>query len=889
MTQDLGCRVAVYRVMGTAEFGRYERRLAEVDYLGQPHRLWRERVPGPAEGAIAEEMRGREVCRGTTSFLRIVLLEYEDDVHDLVLTAHPAVAGRTALDALARVLLGDADAPEPGSISFAPAGTAAAGPGPERERSTLHWKVAHRMTTAEIVAAVGLAHAWDAQLDEVAVRLHEGERDTVLRVRASGTVAGCRAAVAEQLADRAALDAPTVDLDLVVDRAARCPALLDYWPALHSSRTRTVHVTAGRDGALLLDHARDGHPSWFGDTVHRLAAILLDGPGDHELTALDRMTDAELRRVIALGRSPRTATSEYRCVPDLVRAAMLRRPEAVALVDGEHTVTYGQLVERAHRMGQALAELGVRRGGRVGVCLPRSADLVIVLLAVLTTGAAFVPMDPAYPEQRLRLLTADAEPELVVSEREWSFARTVVLRDLVDLAERAPAAAQPSADPVTPEDPAYVIYTSGSTGKPKGVVIPHGNVVRLLSATKPELGLGPDDTWTWFHSVAFDFSVWEIWGCLATGGRLVVVPRWVSRSPEDFHALLVQHRVTVLNQTPSAFTQLLDVGRDGLAVRLIVFGGEPLDTRMLPRWFDRHPESRCRLVNMFGITETTVHVTWHTVSRADALAGARSVGRPIPGWSVRIVDEHGRPLRPGQVGEIAVGGDGLALCYLGRPDLTADRFVTHRGERLYLSGDRGRLLPDGSLEHLGRGDDQVQLRGHRVEPEEIRAALLDDSAVVAAAVVHSLRDPADPATARLDAYVVIRDGDDGAGVRTRLAARLPEYMVPNTVTSLRSLPLTENGKLAVDRLPSPAAVEYTEVTAPPDASTLDTVLHVWRTVFRTEVGASDDFFSLGGNSLLAVRIARALRDHGHQVDARTLYHLPSPAELVTDLEQRSVR
>jgi amino acid adenylation domain-containing protein len=610
---------------------------------------------------------------------------------------------------------------------------------------------------------------------------------------------------------------------------------------------------------------------------------LLDGPQDRPLTAVERFTEAEHRAILALGRGPRTPESTEDCVHELVRKAMLGQPDAVALVDGESKVSYRELVERANRMAHSLRSLGVQTGDRVGVCLNRSADLVVVLLAVLSAGATYVPMDPGYPAERLRLLAEDAGLAVIVTGQNFESARNVSPAELVALAADAPA--EPPQTGVTPDDPAYVIYTSGSTGKPKGVVIPHRNVARLLSATSTELRFGPEDGWTWFHSVAFDFSVWEIWGCLATGGRLVVVPRWISRSPEDFHALLVANKVTVLNQTPSAFTQLLDVDRDGLAIRLVVFGGEPLDARMLTRWFDRHPETECRLVNMFGITETTVHVTWHTVTRADALSAGKSVGRPIPGWSVRVVDEHRRLLPPGEVGEIAVGGDGLALHYLDRPDLTSAKFVTDHGERLYLSGDKGRMLPDGQLEHLGRIDNQIQLRGHRIEPDEIRAVLLADAAVVTAVVVHTQDDPQDSATARLDAYVVLSEGD-ADGVRQRIGRKLPDYMVPSSVTALRALPLTENGKLDVSRLPSPAAAERIVLDTAPGASTLDTVLGVWRAVFRDEVDPADNFFTLGGNSLLAVRIARALRDHGHQVDAQAMYRCPSPAELATALDGR---
>ncbi|WP_143343260.1 AMP-binding protein, partial [Crossiella equi] len=262
---------------------------------------------------------------------------------------------------------------------------------------------------------------------------------------------------------------------------------------------------------------------------------------------------------------------------------------------------------------------------------------------------------------------------------------------------------------------AYVIYTSGSTGRPKGVVVPHRNVLALVAATRPEYALSTADVWTWFHSSAFDFSVWEIWGCLLTGGRLVVVPYFVSREPDRFAELLAAEGVTVLSQTPSAFTQLLTVDHHALSPRLVVFGGEPLDARVLLPWFDQHPGSR--VVNMFGITETTVHVTHQTLDRSLALAATRSVGPALPGWHLLVLDPEGRVQPPGVPGEICVGGAGVATGYLGQETLTAQRFRwnEHTGSRLYHSGDLGRLRPDGRLEHLGRIDSQVKLRGFRIE------------------------------------------------------------------------------------------------------------------------------------------------------------------------------
>ena len=418
--------------------------------------------------------------------------------------------------------------------------------------------------------------------------------------------------------------------------------------------------------------------------------------------------------------------------------------------------------------------------------------------------------------------------------------------------------------------------------------MPHRNVLALLRATADDFGLGRDDTWTLFHSSAFDFSVWEIWGCLLTGGRLVVVPYWTTRDTEEFYTLLAEQRVTVLNQTPSAFAQL--VHNDGrvrgdLALRLVIFGGEPLDVRMLAPWFARHPATDCRVVNMFGITETTVHVTAQTVTPRDVVAGSRSVGRPLPGWSVSIRDERGRVLPPGPSGEIYVGGAGVASHYLGRPDLTEQRFILDEltGERIYRSGDKGRLHPDGRLDHLGRLDNQVKVRGHRIELDEIRTVLLGAAQVTAAAVVVNQERPDDPASSRIDAYVVLDAAAGSAHVLAHAKAILPDYMMPATLTEVAEIPLTINGKPDISRLPDPrtAPAGAPDAQEPSSGGVVDDVLSIWSKLLNTRVSLQDNFFTLGGNSLLVVRVLAEMRERNlPKVSPKQLYRHSTAAHFV---------
>jgi len=491
-----------------------------------------------------------------------------------------------------------------------------------------------------------------------------------------------------------------------------------------------------------------------------------------------------IRREIPAASTPSTLHGRF--------AARARRtPEAPALTCGDLTVTYGELDRRANQLARWLRDHGAGPESRVGLSLDRSVDLVVGILGVLKAGAAYVPLDPGAPRERPAVVE-DADVRIVVGEEELARLESLPAGDL-----------EISGDGGDASSLAYVIYTSGSTGRPKGALITHGNVTRLFDATEPWFRFAERDVWTLFHSYAFDFSVWEIWGALLYGGRLVIVPWEVSRSPELFLDLLDRERVTVLNQTPSAFAQLAQA-EAALPIlrllRLVIFGGEALDPASLEPWFERHGDAQPRLVNMYGITETTVHVTYRPLSMADA-RDARGhhrsdIGVPIPDLSLAVLDRSLRPVPIGVPGELVVGGAGLARGYLGRPDLTAERFVPdpaggRPGARLYRSGDLGRFLPNGEVEYLGRLDHQVKIRGFRIELGEIEAALAALAGVRQAVVV--VRD--DAGDRRLVAYVV---GDVSAeALRQSLRERLPDSMVPAAFVMLDALPLTANGK--VDR------------------------------------------------------------------------------------------
>ncbi|MFE2308514.1 amino acid adenylation domain-containing protein [Streptomyces sp. NPDC059411] len=865
---------------------------------------------------------------GPTPSVRAVLLRHRDGVADLVVVAHRAVLDRTGLARLAEALA-------------APAGAAAAeGPGPRAAglpaagavgavvavgveaapdwgggtRGDFGWDTGSldlpadgaEPTDTGTGTGAGTGADTDGWLAALALTLQRyaghGAPDGAvvatdlrgaleLALPAGASLADLRtAARAAAAVDRpvtAGLIEPAAADRTNADRAGAAASGLDadrYLPCLAPPFPLTLALLPLPSGGARLwwsarrSHFSAGTAAAFVRHLAHLYGQLARAP--HTAAAEAELLDAaERERIARLGRPAQALTGEPDRLTDAFARVVAATPDATAVSDGDTSLTYRELDARAERLAHGLLARGVTPGDRVGICLERTTELVVAMIGALKAGAAYVPTDPAYPADRLAHTAQDAGLALVITRApEYpAGAGTAVTPD-----ELATAPAHPLPAAGSPDDPAYVIYTSGSTGRPKGVVVPHRNVVALIDATREEYGLGPDDTWTFFHSGAFDFSVWEIWGCLLTGGRLVVVPYLVSREPEAFRDLLLRDRVTVLSQTPSAFSQLLETDHAPLPVRLVVFGGEPLDARMLLRWFDAHPESGCRMVNMFGITETTVHVTAQTVTRELALAGSRSVGPALPGWHLYVIDARGRLVPPGVTGEICVGGAGVALGYLGQPELTAARFTSdpYADGRRYHSGDLGRLRPDGTLEHLGRIDSQVKIRGFRIELDEIRSVLLEDPDVRAAAVIVRRDDPDDPASARLDAYVVPADLDT-TGVRKRAAGVLPGYMLPSTVTALDTLPLTTNGKLDAARLPLPArtAAPVPRLAATGAGGEVDraaVLQEIWTTILGIPVGLDDDFFELGGNSLFAVRISAALRARGlPAIPLRDLFRTPT--------------
>jgi amino acid adenylation domain-containing protein len=564
-------------------------------------------------------------------------------------------------------------------------------------------------------------------------------------------------------------------------------------------------------------------------------------------------------------------------------------------------MTYRELDRRSNQLARILLRYRLEPDSLVAVCFERSLEMIVSMLAILKAGAGYLPIDPSYPVERIKMILEDSNPSVILTQQALSASMRQAAVPMVCVDKDQESIAKEDSGRLTSvanaDSLAYVIYTSGSTGKPKGVMVTHRNVSRLLKSTESWFNFDSSDVWTLFHSSAFDFSVWEIWGCLLTGGRLVCVPYWVTRSPRDFYSLLAQEHVTVLNQTPAAFYQIVQVEESGLVkplgLRYVIFGGEALNFVNLRPWFDRHGDRMPQLINMYGITETTVHVTYRPVTAEDALTETRSlIGTPIPDLRLYLLDSQLQPALPGDVGEIYVGGAGVARGYLNRPQLTAERFVAdpfagQPGARMYKSGDLARLLANGDIEYLGRGDMQVKIRGFRIELGEIEATLAEHPAVQQA-VALARRDG--PGEQKLVAYFV-KKADCSLAVnelREFLRTRLPEHTVPYAYVQLDGLPLTVNGKIDRAALPPPAVAIPAEIEA--TSTQLERqIADIWSKVLGTpRIGLGDNFFDLGGDSLLLATVHTNLQENLKiGISITDLFEFPTVTSLARHLGAKS--
>jgi amino acid adenylation domain-containing protein/non-ribosomal peptide synthase protein (TIGR01720 family) len=663
--------------------------------------------------------------------------------------------------------------------------------------------------------------------------------------------------------------------------------------------------------------------------IERLGELLrvLPSHAQTSLKAVPLLQAQERRALLAQAAGAMVdVTQPTQTLPDLFGEQVLRHPDAVAVVVESQRLSYAELDARANQMARVLIDKGVGPDQLVAIMLDRSPEMIVALLAIVKAGGAYLPLDPDYPAARLEFMLADSQARVLITTdaRYASLVQSIAQARAqnpeamlvstplamppalhLDAPQMAAELAAKSDAPIRQserlavlhsEHLAYLIYTSGSTGRPKGAGIAHQNVIRLLTQTQHWFNFDHRDVWSLFHSIAFDFSVWEIWGALGYGGKLVIVPDEVRRSTPDFVRLLKSERVTVLNQTPSAFEVLIaeDAQQhdpsDPLSLRVVIFGGEALNPTKLKPWWALHPVGTPELINMYGITETTVHVTYRVLSLADAEGDTSYVGEPIPDLASYILDTALEPVPQGVVGELYIGGAGLARGYLGRAGLSAERFMAcpfgAPGARMYRTGDLAFRAANGEIAFLGRADDQVKIRGYRIETGEIEAALLQGFASQLGQVAVIAR--AVGGEQRLVAYVVARAGyavPEQSVLRAKLLETLPEFMAPQSYVTMESLPLTPNGKLDRRRLPEPGLVSNLAEHRAPRTETEKILCQLFAEVTNnTQVGLDDNFFAIGGHSLLAIRLIAQLRQtHGLELGLRDLFMHSTPGALAPHL------
>ncbi|MGE5343351.1 MAG: amino acid adenylation domain-containing protein [Candidatus Omnitrophota bacterium] len=613
--------------------------------------------------------------------------------------------------------------------------------------------------------------------------------------------------------------------------------------------------------------------TYFRTIVTNVSSIL-DDPGK-TIFEIEMLPEEEKDRLLHTFNDTDADYPKDQTIHELFDEQVTKGPDHVAVKETRHAaslqLTYNELKERSNQLAVELVKKGVQPDTIVAMTMTRSMEMIVSILGILKAGGVYLPIDPDYPQDRIDYMLKDSGAQLVINEHLVGADPCVCPRS-INKKWGAHAGAP------LHSNLAYVIYTSGTTGKPKGSLITHQNVVRLMINDKFPFEFSNRDIWTLFHSYCFDFSVWEMYGALLYGGKLIIIPLLTAKDPGQYLKILKRECVTVLNQTPAAFDSLsqkeMACPSSGLHIRYVIFGGEALNPAKLAEWKKKYPQTL--LINMFGITETTVHVTFKKIDETDIQTGVSNIGKPIPTLKLYIMDRGGNLVPIGVSGELVVGGDGVARGYLNRPELTNNKFVTPppkltqtkrfcpafykkraAGGMLYQSGDLGRYLTDGDIEYLGRMDHQVKVRGFRIELGEIESRLLKKKEIKDTVV---LAREDEPGSKSLCAYIVFNGFNPSltlTEIRDYLSAELPGYMVPSYIVVLDKMPLTSNGK--IDRKSLPAPVQENVMTESDDAAPRNRVeeilVEIWKKALKREkVGIRDSYFHLGGDSMKAINV-----------------------------------
>lgn len=615
---------------------------------------------------------------------------------------------------------------------------------------------------------------------------------------------------------------------------------------------------------------------FINDHLTRLLWHSLDNPAK-EIRKIEMISENEKKRLINEFNNTESIYPKDKCIHQLFEDQAERTPENIALIYQDKSLTYRELNNKSNQLARFLRKKGVGPETIVGLMVSRSFEMIVGIIGIIKAGGSYLPIDPDYPTERISYILDDSHTEFILTEvpvtENKGYAREIIdIREAMNMEKDFT-----SLECVNkPEDLLYVIYTSGSTGNPKGVMIEHRNVVRLLKNDRFQFEFNTNDIWTMFHSYCFDFSVWEMYGALLTGAKLVIVSKDVSRDTKSFLNLLKQQKVTVLNQTPAAFYNLVNeeyqsVGCD-LLLRYVIFGGEALKPLRLKSFNAKYPKTK--LINMYGITETTVHVTFKEIGDEEINKNISNIGKPIPTLKIYVVDKDLNLLPIGVPGELCVGGDGVGRGYLNRESLTKQKFVPNPfavNEIMYRSGDLVRLFPRGEIEYLGRIDNQVKIRGYRIELGEIENALTKHKNIQEALVIAK---ESQTGTKQLYAFYVTDSELEINQIRSFLSHYLPEYMIPSFFKKIEKVPLTSNGKIDRESLPFVQGVLAVDTDyAPPQNKTQENLVEIWRDILGLQkVGIDDNFFHLGGDSLCAVKVISKLNNNITYVD---LYNNPT--------------